>query len=267
MGHGEDSLIIGFGECEIILDDPNCLIDLIEENGQSTYFPPSLDWSCDVPLNNRLLNQMIVTMLNVRYNDLFNSNTEVSFGDFELEDACAKIPGFILDSLPENPTVNDLINYSHNYLACHCSETCDVYPNVNWELTSIYLALNSRFDNCHVSGPCIDDPQEEPSGGILNNGFTVPSNSIGVESKLKDIFLYPNPTTNVVNLENIDWIGQDVTITIFNNLGMTVRQVSFTEIADATIQLEVHQLINGMYFLIVEMEGEKSNVQKFQVIH
>jgi len=96
-----------------------------------------------------------------------------------------------------------------------------------WELTGIYLSINSRFKNCNVPGPCVDI---ESSDVTFNNGFMAPSSNSISTNKIESILLYPNPTNDVINLVSKDWLENDVTVTIFNNLGAVVGQKSFNDI-------------------------------------
>jgi len=160
IGFGEDSIFIGSGNsaCGFILDDAECIRTIVGGHGTSYPLWNGYNLNCNAPLQNVLVNQIITTTLNVRYNALFNNGLD--FGNFQLSAACQNLPNDLVEDLPANATVNDLLDYANQFLECQCDGDCGDFDNfINHELTGIFLALNSRFHECHVPGPCtiVDD--------------------------------------------------------------------------------------------------------------
>jgi hypothetical protein len=73
------------------------------------------------------------------------------------------------------------------------------------------------------------------------------------------ISVYPNPTTDVLNLEVADALSGELTLRIYDHAGRIVLEEART-ITGAT-QLDISQLEMGMYHLTIEDSGRVANVR------
>ena len=282
MGFGEDSILIGQGECGFILDDADCVRELLQSHGQSISLPNDFSFNCNPDFGNALVNQIVTTTLNIRYNQLMNPNDSLDLGNFLLETACVRMPGYIESALPDSAaTVNDVIEYANNFLACQCNDDCEDFKNIGADegyeyvmadLTSWFLGLNSRFENCNIpSAPCDLEEEEVQVNNVFQDSPFLPLTPLNGESQLDEfgtLNLYPNPTNRFINLESNDLLDRNATIQIFNNLGKLVAEKSFTDIQQTQLQMNVSQLTSGMYLITIETadEGKRFQPQRFQIL-
>jgi hypothetical protein len=217
---GNDPIIVGIGECGLTLDEANCIQVALSGQGQSISLSNNLLSNCNTPNDNALVNQLITTILNIRYNQLLNPNGPLDLGNFQLDAACAQIPGFIQNALPDNSTVNDLVNYANDFIGCQCTNTCGEFPFVMAELTSIFYELNLRFENCQSPKPCSSDTKELVSD---SNIFEVSNSEGEISVTLNNkIHCYPNPTNGELNIDLHNYLEQEISISIYSLLGQQV---------------------------------------------
>lgn len=74
-----------------------------------------------------------------------------------------------------------------------------------------------------------------------------------------DIFLYPNPTKNTLNIRVSNRFGTPNNYTIYNNLGQIISQKKVSSTADLTINTS--SLSNGVYFISIENDAQKKSLQ------
>ena len=266
LGFGEDSIHIGYGDCGFYLDDPVCVQKILQGEGTSFFIPPGYSLNCWSGLDNNLINQTIVTILNVRYNELFNNGLD--FGNYQLSATCKNYPHHILDALPDDPTINDLIDYANDFLGCPCMGTCGNFETtpIAWDITCAFLALNSRFHECHVPGPCHLDnktiwdyatPQMLESLGdqqFTNNTNTSDNTfSIGNVSLPDVIDFFPNPANEVLNIKLTTEKANTYRIRVLSTNGaeVLVREVDMQE-GENIERLNIDDLDRGMYLLFIE---------------
>ncbi len=253
--NGSNPIVIGDGsDCGFIINETQCIQALMNSYGQSISLPSGFNTNC-FDTNNSLINQMVTTILNIRYNESLNPAGSLDFGSFPLSAACMNVPGFMLAELPTNPTVNDLLNYANNFIACQCSNTCDNYQPIMAELTNLFWGLNSRFNNCHVAQPC-DDAQDID--------FTEFGNDTA--SKITSIDLYPNPTNDIINIQVKNFIGLPATLEIFDTRGSRLGAKTYQSIDQSTLEFDVHDFEVGLYWLSIKVEGHELITQKFIVV-
>ena len=254
LDDGNNPIIIGDGDCGLVVENAQCVQALMNSYGASVSIP-SGSGSCD-ETNNSLVNQIITTTLNVRYNEMLNPNGPLDFGGFPLSAACMNIPGSILNDLPANPNVNDLLKYANDFIACQCSSTCDDFSDNMAELTNIFWGLNSRFNLCHVPGPCsLDQP------GLNNPNF----GGTSTQDQNASIILYPNPINDIINLNVSKYFGMSTVIEIFDTRGSKMGEKSFLPIDQNTLQLDVNNFESGLYWLSIKVEGHDLITKRFVV--
>jgi len=65
---------------------------------------------------------------------------------------------------------------------------------------------------------------------------------------------YPNPATGTTYV-NVDFNSGEATLTISNVLGKSVEVLTLTQ--PGKVKIDVKELINGIYFLTLEADGDK----------
>ena len=255
IANGANPIVIGDGtDCGFIIDDLTCIQAMMNSYGEAISLPTGFSTNC-FDLNNSLINQMVVTILNIRYNETMNPSGQMSFGGLLLSDACLNVPGWMLAELPANPTVDDLLSYANNFIACQCSSSCGEFQPNMAELTNLFWGLNSRFNNCDAPAPCgsnIADPNIDQLIPVLTN------NSLEI---------YPNPTNEIINLKVIDFFGLPAVIEIFDTRGTKIGEKTYQPIEQNILEFDVQDFQAGMYWFSIKIEGHKLITKKFIVIN
>jgi len=101
------------------------------------------------------------------------------------------------------------------------------------------------------------------SGGFSGTAVDGPVEGVAFETeKLGASTLYPNPATNMVNIELGTTREQSTTLRLRNELGQVVEQRRL-EVPAVKATLDVSGLNNGMYFIEVITEGQEREVLRF----
>ncbi len=79
-----------------------------------------------------------------------------------------------------------------------------------------------------------------------------------------EISVYPNPATDVVNVNLPGLVGKTAEITLINTIGKVVLRQNFAE-ANATEQIELNNLPNGVYLLQVTSEGNLIGTKRVMI--
>jgi hypothetical protein len=254
LDDGNNPVVVGDGDCGIVVSDAQCVQSLMNSYGASVSVS-SGSGSCD-GTNNSLVNQIITTTLNIRYNEMMNPNGPLDLGGLLLSTTCMNVPGYILAELPSNPNVNDLLKYANDFVACQCSSTCGDFVDNMTDLTNLFWGLNSRYNLCHVPAPCVDGQAgyNDPNFG----GTTT-------QDQNASIILYPNPINNIINLKVNEFVGLPAVIEIFDTRGAKMVEKSFLPIDQYTLQFDVNNFESGLYWLSIKVEGHDLITKKFIV--
>lgn len=253
IDNGANPIVIGDGtDCGLIIDETMCIQAMLNSYGEAISLPSGFSMDC-FDVNNSLINQMVTTILNIRYNENLNPAGSLDFGDFALSAACMNIPGYMLAELPSNPTVSDMLNYANDFIACQCNGTCGNFQPNMADLTNLFLGLNSRFNNCHVPDPCGNDIIEP----TFESQFAV--------TKTTTLKLYPNPANDFINLDVKDFVGLPGTLEIFDAKGVKVGEKVFAPIEQGTLEIEVDDFAGGLYWISINIEGHDLISRKFIV--
>jgi|GEM_PF-3107994 len=94
----------------------------------------------------------------------------------------------------------------------------------------------------------------------LANSDTTNLHVFGVEDPANSVYVYPNPVSDLVNVQMSNLNSQDVTIQILNNVGALVFCETF-EVAP-TVGIDVADLPKGIYILKIVAEGSIIKTQK-----
>ncbi len=96
-------------------------------------------------------------------------------------------------------------------------------------------------------------------GSKENRHFT--TNTLGTTTfeALNDIYLYPNPTKGIVNINVPSDFGLPNSLTVTNSLGQTVCQKEVATAADLTVNTS--SLSNGIYFITIAKDDQTKTLQ------
>ncbi|MCH2084992.1 MAG: M12 family metallo-peptidase [Saprospiraceae bacterium] len=113
---------------------------------------------------------------------------------------------------------------------------------------------NSFFRNVqvHEGDPCGSSPDDDGEGGLIG----------GEEASLE---VFPNPTTNILNLKVSGMQSDATTLQVFNMMGQLVFNEAFRTLQGIDQgQLDVSRLSQGSYILRLQ-DGKEELVQKFTI--
>ncbi|MFK7771823.1 MAG: T9SS type A sorting domain-containing protein [Saprospiraceae bacterium] len=253
LDDGNNPIQVGNGDCGFLVDDVDCIQSMMNTYGGSVSLPSGV--TCDGMFNS-LASQVVTTTLNIRYNAMMNSNGILDFGGFALSATCMNIPGHILNDLPSEPNVNDLLKYANDFLACQCNSTCGDFEDNMAELTGLFWGLNSRFNLCHVPAPCT----------VGQPGYSDPNFGGGItQHEIESLTLYPNPINDIINLTVSEFVGLPAVIEIFDTRGAKVGEQLYQSIDQSTLRFDAANLQSGMYWLSIKVEGHDLITKKFIV--
>ena len=98
------------------------------------------------------------------------------------------------------------------------------------------------------------------SYGIIENKY-FSTNALGTTTfeALNDIYLYPNPTKETLNIHVSNTLGLPNRFTISNSLGQIISRKAVSKQADLTVNTS--SLSNGVYFITVTKEDQSKTLQ------
>jgi len=209
---------------------PNCSVSPIPTYG-------------DGRLQNVLAAQTMTLALNVRY--------DPNLSNLRLAHACVSFPWSVLNSLPANPTVLDLLNLSNRVLA----GLSNVNPNT---ISAAVATVNEYFDECSPICTAAARPGEEgPS--------VVPGPEKATDFTKEGFHLYPNPTSGEIMVNLKQYQGLSATVAVYSLLGGKVHQQEFDELPVEPIRMELAGLSSGLYFMKVRIAGEQEMGKEFVI--
>jgi hypothetical protein len=83
---------------------------------------------------------------------------------------------------------------------------------------------------------------------------------------LPHLVLFPNPANNFVTANLEDLVGfEEVTITIYNGLGVAMKQFELDEVYSKYYQMDIRDLHEGHYIVWFEIPGRRSLAKQLVV--
>lgn len=143
----------------------------------------------------------------------------------------------------------------------------------NWTLPSgqCYIFTINDADNdgiCCSWGNGFYDIKT-PTGDIIAQGgafgsteskrFSINLLSVGENSFLEGMYVYPNPTKNILNIHVNETIGLPEQVVIYNTLGQVVFNKAILNQSDLSIDTSGYS--NGVYLIKVQKEGQVKTLQ------
>ena len=84
---------------------------------------------------------------------------------------------------------------------------------------------------------------------------------------LAKVSIFPNPVQNELFVNLKPYAGQKGILTLTNQFGQKVRVIELGAIKEDLIQMNTEQLVNGLYYLNVQIDKHKSFTKKVMVKH
>lgn len=81
----------------------------------------------------------------------------------------------------------------------------------------------------------------------------------------KSVYLYPNPAKSFVYLNLADFAGQAVDIAIYDSVSRLIKQVRLEEVGATSAKINLNDLMDGMYTVAVQAEGEPPVLKKLVI--
>lgn len=102
----------------------------------------------------------------------------------------------------------------------------------------------------------------------------VPEKTEMLKERFKDfdvdaatVSIYPNPSSDVVNLNLLEHKGKSVNVDIYNKLGQRVGSKNLESIGDTPISFDISQYENGNYTMSIKIEDANRIAKQFSVSH
>ncbi len=85
---------------------------------------------------------------------------------------------------------------------------------------------------------------------------------VNFQVDLTRLMVFPNPAKDVLQLQLPDFIGQSVSIQLYDAFGQLQYQLTIEKVATDLIQVPLTEFANGLYYLELSVAGQKSINQK-----
>ena len=250
--------VVGYRSVTISQANLQCIYELLPGGGNAAALPINTgDINVQTPncsiapipsysdgrIQNILLAQTMTLALNVRY--------DPNLANLLLSDACVSFPWSVLNSLPANPTVLDLLNHANRVLAGIANTT----PST---INAAVATVNEYFDECASTCTAAND-----SGG--QEPFAAPALDAAAASARQGFRLYPNPASGEIMVSLRQYQGLPASLQVYSMLGGLVHQQEFTELPAEPVRIELPGLSSGLYFMKVRIAGEQEMGKEFVI--
>lgn len=135
------------------------------------------------------------------------------------------------------------------------------------------------FDNVSINGGVtpglVEDTNDNRAESSRANAFNLQSTTNQTTAELSDIRsntnqhvdfnLFPNPATNVVNVNLSQFEDEVFTLKVFNNLGQEVYRKEYLNLEEYIEKLDLSQYNNGIYMINIELQNGTVLNKKFVV--
>ncbi len=88
---------------------------------------------------------------------------------------------------------------------------------------------------------------------------------LNFDIKFEEIFVYPNPTSDIINMSLRDFAGQQGTMDIYNSFGQKVLSRNYQSFPSQAIVIDVNNYVSGVYSIVVKVDNYRSFTKKFVV--
>lgn len=150
--------------------------------------------------------------------------------------------------------------YMHRY---HFPQPCDNHQGLGEaEDYTLHIQSNSRvvLDDRMVQ----DQIRDLEVFGIENN-VDVETEAATNKSVAEEVNVYPNPAVNWLYIDLANYSTENGEITIFDGKGMVVNRIPFEANGEATLQINVSDLADGLYY--ARIHNDKTAVTKNFIVN
>ena len=156
---------------------------------------------------------------------------------------------------------NNGLLVSYGTIAANTSKNQSTYNGHAWVMRVGSTTVGNYTVNCSSPNYSFN------SGGCGMVGNLVDGSNIPDGIKEATGFsLYPNPTTGITNLNLESVLGtKDVDIFIYNSIGMRIKQYHIAEVGGEYFQMDLHDLQQGHYMILVNVPGKSPKSVKLVV--
>jgi hypothetical protein len=89
--------------------------------------------------------------------------------------------------------------------------------------------------------------------------------SLGFHIDLNEISVFPNPAREELFVSLKPYVGKKGLLTLTNHYGQIIQQIELGEIKEELIQINTSQVLNGLYYINVQVDQQKSFTKKVMV--
>jgi hypothetical protein len=128
---------------------------------------------------------------------------------------------------------------------------CHIPPGNPSNAHTIFFSKNAASTHLDEHGDYIGECNQIFCEG--NNMIAPPGNAMVSQLWSKGFQIYPNPTTDQLNIDLHNYLEQEISISIYNHLGQEVLYVSDQQVNNPVLKIDFsdQQLPNGIYLLSV----------------
>jgi len=101
----------------------------------------------------------------------------------------------------------------------------------------------------------------------LSRSAPATNNSYGLSDTNAELELYPNPTSDLLFIDLLDYDKSDVQLTIVNSLGQVVENRIMEDYTDSRLAIPVNDYKNGLYFISMTVDQQPMKTKSFVIQH
>jgi len=176
-----------------------------------------------------------------------NSNSRISYLNFA---------AFNIGRAVELQWLTNTIDKSENFILERSADGKNFAPlkNIHQFADKNENAFFKEFDHQPLVGTNYYRLQQTLTDG--NTSFS-PIQTVNFQVDLAKLNLFPNPAKEVLNLQLPEFIGQAVTIQLFDTFGQLQQNLTIEKTPNALITIPLTRLSNGLYYLQISVAHQK----------
>lgn len=140
---------------------------------------------------------------------------------------------------------------------------------VHFEEVESYLSLGGRSAEVYVGydlEPALGDNHYRVRLDLVDGDNYYSETKVLNFPDLAHVLLFPNPADEFVKANLEDLVGfEDVTITVYNGLGVAVKQFQLDEVYSKYYQMDIRELREGHYIVWFDIPGRRSLAKQLVV--
>ena len=85
---------------------------------------------------------------------------------------------------------------------------------------------------------------------------------VNFDVDFSEVIVYPNPTTQILNVSMKDFAGMTGNVQIYNSLGHRVWERNYQSLPSQPLQIDVSSFHGGIYFLTIKVDNHRRITRK-----